>query len=160
MEPYRAWPFLSDPSHPLLSAVWAVAIHGVLAIVVVAPLLWQARHRPALIAAAFAAGSVFDIDHFVAAGTLNLHTIETMSGGRPATHSLGVVVLLGLAVYALTRHRQLSWGVFAIFLSHLLFDAAGGADRLLYPIGGVGLLCGSLAIATRQPRVRAALGPA
>jgi hypothetical protein len=173
MHPYTAWPFLSDPSHPLLSAVWAFAVHGALAVFVVAPLLWRAPHRVALGAVAFLAGSVFDVDHIAAAGTLNLHSIETLTGGRPDTHSLGVVVVLGLATFALTRRRRLAWAVFAIFLSHLLFDAAGGSDRVLYPLsrldglpwlacplGALALFAGSVAITGRAPRVRAVLGPA
>ena len=41
VHPYPAWPFLSDPAHPFLSAVWAVLIHGAIGIAVVAPLVWR-----------------------------------------------------------------------------------------------------------------------
>ena len=173
MHPYPAWPLLSDPNHPLLSAVWAIAIHGVLAVFVIAPILWRSPHRVALSAAAFAAGSAFDVDHIAAAGTLNLHAIETLTGGRPDTHSLPVVVLLAGIALALTRRPTLAWAVFAIFLAHLLFDAAGGSDRVLYPlanldglpwlacpIGAFALFAGSAAITTRAPRLRTALEPA
>ena len=173
MHPYQAWPFLSDPRHPLLSAVWAIGVHGVLAVFVVSPILRRADHRAVLVLGAFAAGSVFDVDHIVAAGTLNLHAIETLAGGRPDTHSLVVVVALGVIAYALTRRAAIAWSVFAIFLSHLLFDAAGGSDRVLYPfagldglpwiacpIGTLALFGGSLAITARSPRLSAALEPA
>ena len=174
MHTYQAWPFLSDPRHPLLSAVWAIGIHGVLAVFVVAPLLHNAaRHRAALTLGAFAAGSVFDLDHVAAAGTLNLHAIENLSGGRPDSHSFIVVLLLSVIAYALTRRVAVAWAVFAIFLSHLLFDAAGGNDHVLYPfssldglpwlacpIGALALFAGSLAITVRSLRLRAALEPA
>lgn len=173
MHPYQAWPFLSDPRHPLLSAVWAVGIHGVLALFVVAPILARVRHRAAWALGVFVAGSVFDVDHIIAAGTLNLHAIETLSGGRPDTHSLVVVLLLGAIAYGLTRRVEVAWSVFAIFLSHLLFDAAGGGDRVLYPfssldglpwlacpIGALALFGGSVAVTARSPRLRAALEPA
>jgi membrane-bound metal-dependent hydrolase YbcI (DUF457 family) len=173
VHPYQAWPFLSDPRHPLLSAVWAIGVHGVLAVFVVSPILRRVGHRVVLALGAFAAGSVFDVDHIFAAGTLNLHAIETLSGGRPDTHSLVVVVLVGAIAYALTRRVAVAWSVFAIFLSHLLFDAAGGSDRVLYPfsnldglpwlacpIGTLALFGGSLAVTARSPRLRAALEPA
>jgi hypothetical protein len=134
VSPYGAWPFLSDANHPFLSAVWAVLIHGVLGIFVVAPLIWRSDHRVRYALLAFIGGSALDVDHFIAAGSLNLHTIETLSG-RPATHSLGFIVLLGLAAFALTRSRLAAWAVFAVNLSHLLFDAAGGGVRVLYPLG-------------------------
>ena len=171
MHPYKAWPFLSDPRYPLLSAVWAIGIHGVLAVFVVAPLLRSATgHRAALSLGAFVAGSVFDLDHIAAAGTLNLHAIETFSGGRPDSHSLIVVVLLSAIAYGLTRRLAVAWAVFAIFLSHLLFDAAGGSEHVLYPfsgldglpwlacpIGALALLSGSLAITARSSRLQPAL---
>jgi hypothetical protein len=62
---YPAWPFLSDPYHPFLSAVWAVMIHGVLGVLVVAPILWRSRHRTVYTAVAFVGGSILDLDHFI-----------------------------------------------------------------------------------------------
>jgi len=129
VSPYGAWPFLSDANHPFLSAVWAVLVHGVLGVFVVAPIVWRSDHRVRYALLAFVGGSALDADHFIAAGSLNLHTIETLSG-RPATHSLGFIVLLAL----LTRSRLAAWAVFAVNLSHLLFDAAGGGVRVLYPL--------------------------
>jgi LexA-binding, inner membrane-associated putative hydrolase len=133
VSPDSAWPFLSDANHPFLSAVWAVVIHGVLGILVVAPIIWRSDHRVRYALLAFVGGSALDLDHFIAAGSLNLHTIETMSG-RPATHSLGFIVILALLALALTRRLLAAWAVFAVNLSHLLFDAAGGGVRVLYPL--------------------------
>ena len=133
MSPYGAWPFLSDANHPFLSAVWAVLVHGVLGVFVVAPIVWRSDNRVRYALLAFVGGSALDADHFIAAGSLNLHTIETLSG-RPATHSLGFIVLLALLTAVLTRSRLAAWAVFAVNLSHLLFDAAGGGVRVLYPL--------------------------
>jgi len=133
---YEAWPFLSDPAHPFLSALWAVLIRGIVALVAVAPLLRASRHPLGYTALAFAGGSLIDLDHFVAAGSLDLHTIETM-GDRPDTHSLLFVALVGLLVLALTRRPLVAWPVFAIGLSHLLFDGAGGHEPVLYPLRSV-----------------------
>jgi hypothetical protein len=133
VSPYSAWPFLSDPNHPFLSAVWAVLIHGGIGVLCVAPLIWRSDHRIRYAVLAFVGGSVLDVDHFIAAGSLNLHTIETMSG-RPATHSFGFVIVLGVLTLLLTRRWIAAWAVFAVNLTHVLFDAAGGGVQVLYPL--------------------------
>ncbi len=169
MSPYRAWPFLSDPSHPFLSAVWAVLVHGIVALVAVAPILWLSEHRLRYATLTFIAGSLLDVDHFVAAGSLSLHSIETLSG-RPATHSVVFAVALALLAFALTRRWVATWSVFAITLAHLLFDAAGGGVRVLYPlahpdglpwlaspVGTLGLCAMSAAVAGVTPRAPARL---
>jgi hypothetical protein len=130
---YHAWPFLSDPAHPFLSAVWAVVAHGVLALFVVAPPVLRSRHRLAYAALAFVGGSLLDLDHFIVAGSLSLHTIETL-GDRPDTHSLVFVALVSVLVLALTRRPRVAWALFAVNVSHLLFDAAGGHDPIVYPL--------------------------
>jgi acid phosphatase family membrane protein YuiD len=136
VSPYHAWPFLSDPAHPFLSAVWAVLIHGVLALVAIAPILWRSRHRLIYGLLAFVGGFILDIDHFIAAGSLNLHTIETL-GGRPDTHSVIFVAALAVLALALTRSWLAAWAVFAVNLVHLLFDGAGGNEHVLYPFTSV-----------------------
>ncbi len=133
MSPYRAWPFLSDPGHPFLSAVWAVLIHGILGIIVVAPILWRSDRRVLYGALAFVGASLLDLDHFVAAASLDLHTIETMSG-RPDTHSFAFVLLIGLLTLLVTRRWLVAWAVVAVNLAHVLFDAAGGGVRVFYPL--------------------------
>jgi hypothetical protein len=151
VSPYGAWPFLSDPSHPFLSAVWAVLIHGVLALVAIGPIVWRSRRRLPYGLLTFAGGSLLDLDHFIAAGSLDLHTIETLSS-RPVTHSLLFVLALGVVALALTRRVLVAWSVFAVNLAHVLFDAAGGNERFFYPLthpdGLAWLLCplGTLAL--------------
>jgi membrane-bound metal-dependent hydrolase YbcI (DUF457 family) len=164
MSPYPAWPFLSDPAHPFLSALWAVLARGMVALFAVAPLVRRSRHPLAYAALAFAGGSLIDLDHFVAAGSLSLHRIETL-GDRPDTHSLAFVSLLALLALALTRRPRVAWAVFAVNASHLLYDAAGGHEPVLYPfshldglpwilcpLGTLALFAASLAIAPRPAR--------
>lgn len=163
VSPYFAWPFLSDPAHPLLSAVWAIVIHGVLALVAVGPILWRSRHRLRWSAVAVAGGSLLDADHVIAAGSLSLTRIETLAG-RPETHSLVVVAVLALAVAVLARRPLWGWTVFAVNAAHLLFDAAGGSEQIYYPLpspdgvpwlasplGALALCAASWAIARRLP---------
>lgn len=134
MHPYAGWPFLSDPRYPFLSAVWAVLVHGGISLLVVAPIVWRSRHRALWAALAFAAGPALDLDHVIVAGSLNPNRLEHLAGGRPATHSLLFAVALALLALALTRRTLLAWAVFAVIASHLLFDAAGGSERWLYPL--------------------------
>jgi hypothetical protein len=133
---YPAWPFLSDPNHPFLSAVWAVLIHGILGVLVVAPILWRSRHRTVYTVVAFVGGSILDLDHFIEAGSLNLHTIETLSG-RPDTHSVIFVLALAAVTLIVMRRVLAAWSVFAVNLVHLLFDGAGGSEHILYPFSNV-----------------------
>jgi membrane-bound metal-dependent hydrolase YbcI (DUF457 family) len=159
VHPDPAWPFLSDPAHPFLSAVWAVLIHGMIGIAVVSPLIWQSRRRVTYASIAFVGGSILDLDHFIDAGSLNLHTIETL-GDRPDTHSLAFVALVAVLTLAISRRPQFAWALFAVNASHLLFDAAGSGEHILYPfssldsvpwlacpIGDLGLLAVSAAVA-------------
>jgi LexA-binding, inner membrane-associated putative hydrolase len=133
MHPYRGWPFLSDLHHPVLSAVWAILIHGLLSLVVVLPIILRSRRRVLFGALAFIAGPLLDLDHVVAAESLNPRAMESMSQ-RPDTHSLLAAVMLTLLALALTRRKLAAWCVFAVVVSHLLFDAAGGSEHWLFPL--------------------------
>jgi membrane-bound metal-dependent hydrolase YbcI (DUF457 family) len=165
VHPYRAWPFLSDPRHPELSAAWAVLIHGVLSVVVLAPILLASRRPVRYGALAFVGGVAIDLDHAVAAGGVSPRAMEHL-GHRPDSHSLLFAVVLALIAWALTRDTLIAWAVFAVVVAHLLFDAAGGSEHWLFPLKstdalpwlacpiGLGLLTlGSWGVARRgQPR--------
>jgi hypothetical protein len=113
----------------------------------VAPIVWRSRHRIGYGLLAFVGGSVLDLDHVVAAGSISPHALETLRGGRPVTHSLGFVVLLAAVTFVVwpllsraagrgdgRRSRWIaSWSVFAVNCAHLLFDAAGGREQILWP---------------------------
>ena len=134
MHSYRGWPFLSDPSHPILSVIWAVLIHGVLSLLVVLPIVVRSR-RPLLGASlAFIAGPALDLDHVAVAGSLDPDKLEHLVGGRPATHSLGFGVIVALVALVASRRKLIAWSVFAVVAAHLLFDAAGGGESWLYPL--------------------------
>jgi hypothetical protein len=133
MHPYRAWPFLSEPHHPVLSAMWAVLVHGVLSLLVVLPIVWRSDRRLLGAGLAFMAGFALDLDHPIVAGSLSPRAMEHL-GVRPASHSLLFAVAVGLAALAVTRRRLVAWSVFAVLTAHLLFDAAGGSERWLFPL--------------------------
>ncbi len=133
MHAYPHWPFVSDPHHALLSAAWAVVIHGVVSLGVVLPIVLASNRRLVYGALAFAGGPALDLDHAVAAGSLNPRAIETLAH-RPYTHSLIFALALTLIAFLLTRSRLAAWSVFAVIAAHLLFDAAGGDELILYPL--------------------------
>jgi membrane-bound metal-dependent hydrolase YbcI (DUF457 family) len=133
MHPYRGWPFLSSPQHPTLSALGALVIHGCIGVFVVLPIIWRSERRALFAALAFIGANALDLDHVVAAGSFRPKALETLSH-RPDTHSLLFAVVLTLLAYALTRGKRLTWSVFAVVVSHLLFDGAGGDEYWLYPI--------------------------
>jgi membrane-bound metal-dependent hydrolase YbcI (DUF457 family) len=129
----HGWPFLAAPSHPVLSALWEVFAHGSLGVIVVLPLIWHNPRRIRLASLAFLGGVALDIDHAVAAGSLNPRSMEQL-GHRPDTHSLLFVCVLALIALTLTRRKTIAWAVFAILAAHLLFDAPGGGVRWLFPL--------------------------
>jgi membrane-bound metal-dependent hydrolase YbcI (DUF457 family) len=133
MHPYHGWPFLTSPHHPTLSAVGAVLIHGCIGLFVVLPIVLRSSRRVLFAVLAFIGGAALDLDHAVAAGSLRPEALESL-GHRPFTHSLLFAVALTLLVLAVTRSKPITWSVFAVVVSHLLFDAAGGNENWLYPL--------------------------
>jgi membrane-bound metal-dependent hydrolase YbcI (DUF457 family) len=133
MHPYRGWPFLTSPQHPTLSAVGAFFIHGAISLFVVFPIVWRSDKRLLFAALAFLGGPAVDLDHVVAAGSFRPHALETLNH-RPDTHSLLFALVLTLLAYVFTHSRPVTWSVFAVIVSHLLFDAAGGDEYWLYPL--------------------------
>jgi len=130
---YPSWPFLASPAHPFLSALWEVLAHGVIAAFVIAPLVWRSGKRSRFLLLAFVGGVILDVDHALAAESLNPGAMEEL-GRRPPTHSLAFAATLALIAYALTRRLLVAWGVLAVMVSHLIFDAAGGGVRWMYPL--------------------------
>jgi membrane-bound metal-dependent hydrolase YbcI (DUF457 family) len=133
MHPYHGWPFLTSPHHPTLSAVGAFVIHGCVSLVVVMPIVLSSRRRVLFAVLAFIGGAALDLDHVVAAGSFRPTALETLNH-RPYTHSLLFAVALTLLAFALTRSKPVTWCVFAVIMAHLLWDAAGGDERWLYPL--------------------------
>jgi membrane-bound metal-dependent hydrolase YbcI (DUF457 family) len=132
MHPDPSWPFVAAPDHPILSALWEVFAHGSLGVLVVLPLFWRSPKRSSLVLLAFLGGVGLDIDHAVAARSIDPAVMEQLSQ-RPDTHSLLCVSLIAALALAATRKWLFAWGVFAVLSAHLLFDAPGGGVRWLFP---------------------------
>jgi len=133
MHAYHGWPFLTSPQHPTLSAIGAVLIHGCISLFVVLPLVLRSSRRLLFGVLAFIGGPAVDLDHVVAAESFRPKALESL-GHRPDTHSLLFAVVLTLLVFAFTRSVRFAWALFAVIVSHLLFDAAGGGEYWLYPL--------------------------
>lgn len=133
MSPYRAWPFLANPHHADLTAASAVVLHGLIALFVVGPFLLLARRRVLYSVIAFLAGVSVDLDHVVAAGSANPSAMEHL-GFRPETHTIVLALFAAVVVVIVLRNAVMAWCTFAVIASHVVFDAAGGGDRWLYPL--------------------------
>jgi len=137
-------------------AFWAafdVLVHGAVALVVTGSCIRQARSRKravALSGLAFVAATTLDVDHFVAAGSLDIGPALALAH-RPPTHSLTFALAVGAAVRLVSRDREASWLAFAGIASHVLRDAAMGTAPLLWPLSVDAVprwayLCGELGL--------------
>jgi hypothetical protein len=122
-------------------ALFDVFVHGVVALIVVLPVLGVRLETPMsilpLLAALFAA-TWLDLDHFIAAGSLNIEDALSLAT-RPATHSLTFAGLVGIVSTLSSRKPVLGWVMFAALASHVLRDAAGGITLVLWPLPVTGI---------------------
>ena len=118
-------------------AAFDVLVHGAVALLVAGPCIRRApsaRRALVLSGLAFLSATVLDLDHFVAAGSLDVRAALSLAA-RPPTHSLSFALLLGAVTSLLSRDRAAGWVVFAAIASHVLRDAAMGTAPLLWPLG-------------------------
>ena len=113
---------LDEPAHLATACLVLLAVAG-------RP--WSARH-PAFTLAALVSSMAIDVDHL----PLYAGVPHWNAGGRPVTHSLLTVLVLGLAGAALRRRRPLLWGAAAGVVLHFVRDVATGPGLpLLWPLG-------------------------
>jgi hypothetical protein len=115
---------------------WALvhsAVHGLVALLVTAPIVGSAPSLQ-LLALAFLAGTLVDVDHFLAARPRSFWTVTHLDK-RPPTHSVTFALLLGTAGYLLSGSLSTSWVVFAALTLHVLRDATSGTAPILWPLG-------------------------
>ncbi|CAM9419998.1 unnamed protein product [Pylaiella littoralis] len=79
-------------------------------------------------------GSALDLDHFLAAGSLRLSRATGLAG-RPWGHCVAALVVVALAMAALTRNARAGASVFTAGASHQLRDATR-RGLWLYPPRG------------------------
>jgi hypothetical protein len=106
-------------------------VHALVAAAVVAPLVRRAGSAPLL--TAVAAGTLIDVDHPVAARSLDLR--ENLSlASRPRSHSFVAALATGVVGGAAGGPMH-AWAAFAGLASHLLRDAGDGnaPTPLLWP---------------------------
>ena len=126
-------------------------LHALVAAAAALPL----GRRP--LAAAVAASVLIDVDHVVAARSIEPAALWTLAR-RPPSHSAAAAVASGALVGAVGGPRY-GWAAFGGLLSHVLRDAVEGKTPLLWPwasrervpervllLGSAGLMLGSWAI--------------
>ncbi len=76
---------------------------------------------------------LIDIDHLIWAGSLSVKKMLNL-GGRPAFHSLPIVVIFTIIVFLITRSTEITIVSAYSMLSHLIWDLATGGVKLFYPL--------------------------
>jgi hypothetical protein len=114
-------------------AFWVLVdsgVHGLVALLVTAPIL----RSPQLLVLAFLAGTLVDVDHFLATGSRSVWTATHLEK-RPPTHSVTFALLVGGGGYLFSESLTTAWVVFAALTSLVLRDASVGTAPLLWPLG-------------------------
>lgn len=124
---------------PAFRALFDIAVHGVLALLVTLPLIGtqgSLRRTVALFCLIFLTATLIDLDHFVAAGSLHLPPAMGL-GMRPPTHSLTFAGVLGVVAFLVSRCPVVGWATFAALSSHVIRDASGSSTPILWPLSFV-----------------------
>jgi len=103
------------------------------ALLVTSPIIRSGPAPRQLFALAFLAGTLVDVDHFLAAGSRSLWTATHLEK-RPPTHSVTFALLVSGGGYLFSRSLTTAWIVFAGLTSHVLRDAAVGTLPVLWPL--------------------------
>ena len=117
-------------------ALFDVLVHAVLGLLVISPLIGtggDVGRTGVLFSLMILTAILIDLDHFVAAGSLDLPKTVSL-GKRPPTHSLTFAGVLGVVAFLVSRSPVVGWGMFAALSSHVIRDASGGGTRILWPL--------------------------
>jgi len=104
------------------------------ALLVTSPIIRSGPAPRQLFALAFLAGTLVDVDHFLAAGSRSLWTATHLEK-RPPTHSVTFALLVSGGGYLFSGTFITAWIVFAALSSHVLRDASVGTAPILWPLG-------------------------
>jgi len=119
-------PFFGRPFWALVDS----GVHGLVALLVTTPVL----KNPQLLVLAFLAGTLVDVDHFLAVGSRSFRA-ATQLERRPPTHSVTFALLASGGGYLFSGNLTTAWIVFAALTSHVLRDASVGKAPILWPLG-------------------------
>ena len=117
-------------------ALFDVLVHGVVALLIVFPIFGApelAGRTTVLLYTILLTATMLDLDHFIAAGSLDLEGALQLAT-RPATHSLTFSAVVGLLGLLLSGNALVGWGLFAAMASHVLRDAAAGFTPIVWPL--------------------------
>jgi membrane-bound metal-dependent hydrolase YbcI (DUF457 family) len=104
-------------------------IHGVVAVIIVSPLLGIPGINKILILTV----SFFDIDHFIVAKSMRISDAIKLNL-RPYTHSITFALVLGFMTWGISQQAFLGIVVFIAVTSHVIRDAADGITPFLWPL--------------------------
>jgi membrane-bound metal-dependent hydrolase YbcI (DUF457 family) len=109
-----------------------IACHLGTAGAVLLPVLPQVRHRRLFSLTALLSAVALDLDHIVAARSLEMRSWMTMPS-RPPTHSFVALLLAAWSIERLRPGRRLWLAISLGIGSHLLRDLATGGAPVLHP---------------------------
>ena len=106
-------------------------VHGFLSLALSLPFAFYLRPRWFWIFWGIFLSVALDIDHAVAAGSIDIVKMVSMAG-RPPTHSITFALVMFLIV--LPINRPAAWQTLIMLLAHVLRDTSSGTVPLLWPI--------------------------
>jgi membrane-bound metal-dependent hydrolase YbcI (DUF457 family) len=127
---HRQWKVA--PRGTLRRGLLDILCHLGTALTVTLPVLSNTRHSKEFGTTAVVSAIVLDVDHIVAARSLEMRNWMTMPA-RPPTHSLGAMVALAWAVERFAPGKRLWLAVSLGIGSHLLRDLSTGGAPLWHP---------------------------
>ncbi len=121
----------------LLTVVVDEILHGLIAIMVNIPIVYVLyREKRSIHVILFPAiiGIWLDLDHAVAAGSLNINAMLSL-GSRPPTHSVLFAIIFSILAMFFSENPLVALAAFTSILSHLIHDVAtGGTVPIFYPM--------------------------
>jgi hypothetical protein len=107
---------------------------GLVALLVTAPIIRSAPNSWQLLALAFLAGTLVDLDHFLATGSRSFWAATHLEK-RPPTHSVTFALLVSGGGYLFSGSLTTAWALADALTSHVLRDSSVGTAPILWPLG-------------------------
>jgi len=115
-------------------ALLDVLIHGVIAVIIVLPILGiSGINKILIVMIAFFVSGLLDMDHFVVAKSMRIGNAIKLNL-RPYTHSITFALILGLLVWGISQQVLLGIVAFVAVTSHVIRDASDGITPFLWPL--------------------------
>jgi hypothetical protein len=113
-------------------------VHGIIAVLVVLPLLSKKFGEPLRFAklaqnivVVFLIASLLDLEHFIVNFSFSLTKAISLTM-RPATHSITFAIAASIIYFGITKNKKWTLIIFIAIVSHVVRDAYGGGTPIFY----------------------------